>query len=358
MIVASAVSNHRGRDVPCPDRSRHNGVQAAASASCETKALYNGSRNCSWGVWLLTHTIVRDAEALVNNVAAVVVAKREVIELSVASLLAGGHLLLNDLPGVGKTLLARSLASSVHASFRRVQFTPDLLPSDVTGSSIFLPAEGRFEFRPGPLFANIVLADEVNRASTRTQAALLEAMAEGQVTVDGETYPLPEPFWVVATQNEVDSYGTFPLPHAQLDRFMMSVSIGLPGLQDQVAILERNEHGDPVVEPMLTTAQVRQMQADVRSVEVSRPVREYIARIVSDRRHTQIAPGVSPRGGVHLQRAAQAVAAMRGDDYVAPEHVKAVAIPVLAHRIALLSGTPVSTADVIQDILGRTPVPT
>lgn len=306
---------------------------------------------------MLTKGLAQDAETLVRNVARAVVARDEVVRLSVVSLLAGGHLLLNDLPGVGKTLLARSLAYSIDASFKRIQFTPDLLPSDITGSSVFLPAEGRFEFQPGPIFANIVLADEVNRASTRTQAALLEAMAEGQVTADGTTHPLPDPFWVIATQNEVDSYGTFPLPHAQVDRFLMSLSIGLPDLSEQVAILERNEHGDPVVEPALTIDRVQQMQAQARQVEVARPVREYIARIVATRNHPNVALWISPRGGVHLQRAAQALAAMNGQGFVTPEQVKAVALPVLAHRVLLAPSSTQTAAEIIGEVLRSVPVP-
>jgi MoxR-like ATPase len=245
---------------------------------------------------LTTISVAQEAHSVIRNVARAVVARESVIQLSVASLLAGGHVLFNDLPGVGKTLLARSLANSVHATFKRIQFTPDLLPSDITGSSIYLPAEGRFKFVPGPIFGNVVLADEVNRASTRTQAALLEAMAEGQVTADGTTHPLPDPFWVIATQNEVDGYGTFPLPQAQLDRFMMVLSIGYPSVDEQVSILERNENGDPVVDPVISLDRVRALQAHVRNVRVSRPIREYIARIVSSGDHPHIAIGASPRG--------------------------------------------------------------
>ena len=209
---------------------------------------------------VLTESFVRNADALIENVARAVVAPDGVIRHSVVSLLAGGHLLLNDLPGVGKTLLARCLAQSIGESFKRIQFNPDLLPTDVTGASVYHQADGRFEFVPGPIFANVVLADEVNRASTRTQSALLEAMAEGQVTADGKTYSLPDPFWVVATQNEVDSYGTFPLPQAQLDRFIMSLRIGNPGPKEQVAVLERNQRGDPEVGAVLDGEAIRGMQ--------------------------------------------------------------------------------------------------
>lgn len=310
-----------------------------------------------WNV-LLTRSLVQEAEMLARNIAGAVVARPETIRLVVVSLLAGGHLLLHDLPGVGKTLVARSVAFSLDGSFKRIQFTPDLLPSDVTGSSVFLQAEGRFDFVPGPLFANIVLADEVNRASPRTQSALLEAMSEGQVTADGRSYLLPDPFWVVATQNEVDGYGTFPLPQAQLDRFMMSLSMGYPGLEEQVAILERNEHGDPVVESVLTSGRLREMRDDVQQVEVARPVREYVARlVVALREHPQLALGVSPRGAVHLQRAAQALAALEGRAFVAPEDVKAVAAPVLAHRVVPAPAATLRTEDILQEALQSVPVP-
>ena len=274
------------------------------------------------------------------------------------SLLAGGHLLLRDLPGVGKTLMARSLASSIDGKFKRIQFTPDLLPTDITGSSIYRQQEGRFEFAPGPVFANILLADEVNRAGPRTQSALLEAMAEGQVTVDGESYALPDPFCVVATLNEVDGYGTFPLPQAQLDRFMMVLSIGYPTLQQQVTILKRNEADDLWVQPVLTTQRVREMQAEVRRIEVAMPVQEYIAHIlVGTRNHPHLALGASPRARVHLQKAAQALAAIQGCTFVAPEDVKSVAVTVLAHRIVASPSSSVSVEDVIHEILGSIPVP-
>ena len=307
---------------------------------------------------LLTKSFVQSADALVDNVASAVVARQEVIQLSVVSLLAGGHLLLNDIPGVGKTLLARSLARSLGGNFKRIQFTPDLLPTDITGSSIFHQGDGRFEFVPGPIFANVVLADEVNRASTRTQSALLEAMSEGQVSADGQTYPLPDPFWVVATQNEVDTYGTFPLPQAQLDRFILSLSIGDPNTDEQVTILERNQRGDPEVEPVLNGDHIREMQSQVREVEVSRPVREYLARILlATRQHPHLILGASSRGGVHLQRASQALAALRSDEYVAPMHIKEVAAVVLAHRVISAPSAPNSTPDVIREIVDSVPVP-
>ena len=288
-----------------------------------------------------------------------VVAQDQVIRLSIAALLAGGHLMLNDLPGVGKTLLARSIAHSMGALFRRIQFTPDLLPTDITGASIYNQAKQEFQFVPGPIFGNIILADEINRASTRTQSALLEAMGERQVTVDGQTYPLAEPFWVVATQNEVDSYGTFPLPHAQFGRFLMSLSIGYPSDQEQVTILERSEHGEPMPRPLLTAEEVWEMQRVVQQVEASRPVKEYIARIVAaTRNHPEVVLGVSPRGAVQLQQAAQAWAAMQGRSYVTPDEVKAVAVPVLAHRILLVASSSLpSPKELVEGVLEQVPVP-
>lgn len=307
---------------------------------------------------LATKSFLQNADALVKNVSGAVVARQQVIEFSVVSMLAGGHLLLNDLPGAGKTLLARSLAYSVGQSFKRIQFNPDLLPTDITGSSIFRQSEGQFEFVPGPVFANVVLADEVNRASTRTQSALLEAMDEGQVTADGRSYPLPEPFWLIATQNEVDNYGTFPLPQAQLDRFMMSLSIGDPGPGEQVSILERNQLGDPTLSPVVNGETVREMQAQVREVEVARPVREYLANIlVATRGRSDLVLGASSRGGIHLQRAAQALAATQGSSFVAPEQIKALASLVLTHRVLPAPNAAQSVSDIIDETVRGVPVP-
>ena len=303
-------------------------------------------------------SLVQNADALVENVAGVVVARRELIEHSVVSVLAGGHLLLNDLPGVGKTLLARSLARSLGGSFKRIQFTPDLLPTDITGSSMMQQSGGAFEFMPGPIFANVVLADEINRASTRTQSALLESMAEGQVTADGMSYLLPTPFWVVATQNEVDSYGTFPLPHAQLDRFIMSLSLGYPDAADQTSILEMNQMGDPEAGPVLSGETLVAMQAEVREMPVSRAIREYMAHIlVASREHELLRLGASPRGGVHLQRGSQALAALRGSGFVAPEHVREMAPLVLGHRVIVAPGSAMSPDDAIGEVVRGVPVP-
>ena len=308
----------------------------------------------------LNDVVSDKAEAVIRNVATVVVARERVIRLGVTSLLAGGHLLLNDLPGVGKTLMARSIARSIGATFKRIQFTPDLLPTDITGASIYDQSEREFHFVPGPLFAQVVLADEINRASSRTQSALLEAMGERQVTVDGETYPLGQPFWVVATQNQVDPYGTFPLPHAQLDRFLMSLQIGYPSDEEQVDILERSEHGDPVPSEVLSPEDICQLQDHVQQVEVARPVKEYISRILAaTREHPDIVLGASPRGGVQLQRASQAWAALEGRSFVIPDDVKAVVTPVLDHRLIITpsSAADQTSADVVDSVLQEVPVP-
>ena len=279
-----------------------------------------------------------NAEAIVDNVAQFIQGKREVITLAVTCLLAEGHLLLEDVPGVGKTSLARSIAATLGMSWTRIQFTPDLLPSDVTGVSIFHQGSGTFEFHRGPVFAHVVLADEINRASPRTQSALLEVMEERTVTVDGVTHAVPQPFLVLATENPIEMDGTFPLPEAQLDRFLMSVSIGYPDLEAEVRILA-NSHGGLRVDELQAVGDadgVRRMIAQARSVHVEPAVMEYVVRLVSA---TRTVPGVrlgaSPRGSVGLLRAAQAAAAMAGRPYVTPVDVQRLAVPVLAHRIVL-----------------------
>lgn len=292
------------------------------------------------------------------NIRKVVVAREETLRLALVGLLCDGHVLLEDVPGVGKTLLAKSLARSIEASFRRIQFTPDLLPSDITGTSIYNQKRGDFVFEPGPLFANIVLADEVNRATPRTQSALLEAMAERQVTCDGVSHPLPEPFFVIATENPIEVYGTFPLPEAQLDRFLLSLTLGYPERGEEVVILEREEHQEPSLGPALTLEEVVRLRRLVRQVEVARPVKEYIVEIVSaTRTHPEIALGVSPRGAVYLQRAAQALAAMAGRRFVIPDDVKEVAPAVLSHRLILKSTQHGNAANKIEEILSRVPIP-
>ncbi|MFC1985818.1 AAA family ATPase [Chloroflexota bacterium] len=297
-------------------------------------------------------------QALVNNIRQVVVASPDVIKMSLLGLLCQGHVLLDDFPGVGKTLLAKELAQSLQASFKRIQFTTDLLPTDITGSSIYNPAAGEFKFVPGPIFANIVLADEINRSSPRTQSALLEAMGEGYVTFDGIAYPLPKPFFVIATRNLSETHGVFPLPQSQLDRFLLSFGIGYPKREEEVEILERHEHGELTIGPVLTASEISTMQEQIYLVEVVRPVKEYIANIVAETRASaEIAIGVSPRGAVFLQRAAQARAAMEGRNFTTPDDVKAVSPAVLRHRIITRSPEPDSSAKCIEAILSIVPVP-
>jgi MoxR-like ATPase len=299
-----------------------------------------------------------DIERLHNNIGAIVVTSHRTIRLAVLGLMAEGHVLLEDVPGVGKTLLAKTLAQSIDCSFKRIQFTPDLLPSDVTGTSIYDMRSLTFDFLPGPIFASIVLADEINRTGPRTQAALLEAMAERQVSVEGNVRPLPSPFMVIATQNTSESHGTFPLPDSQLDRFLISMRMGLPSRADEVEILGRSQLGIPSARPVVTGVRVCEMQALVRRIEVALPVKQYIVDVVSATRSAAgVAHGVSPRGGAALQRAAQAWAAMDGRTYVAPDDVKAVAPHVLGHRLMLAPGNDRPAGEIIGDILARTPVP-
>ena len=297
-------------------------------------------------------------QTVVDNIRQVVVASPDIIKMSLLGLLCQGHILLDDFPGVGKTLLAKALAQSLRADFKRIQFTPDLLPTDITGSSMYNPGEGKFKFMPGPIFANIVLADEINRSSPRTQSALLEAMGEGYVTFDGVARPLPRPFFVIATRNLAEMHGTFPLPQSQLDRFLLSFGIGYPNLEQEVEILERHEHGEVSLKPVLTADDIVAMQEEVFRVEVARPVKEYIANIAAEtRKSAEIAIGVSPRGAVFLQRAAQARAAMEERNFVTPDDVKVVAPAVLRHRILPRSSAPDAVAKSVEAILQTVPVP-
>ena len=295
---------------------------------------------------------------LADNVGQVVVTSRPTIHLALLGLFAKGHILLDDLPGVGKTLLAKTIAQSITGRFSRIQFTPDLLPTDITGTSICDLRNNQFEFIPGPVFANVVLADEINRTGPRTQSALLEAMGEYQVTADGAVRPLPRPFMVIATQNLVESYGTFPLPNSQLDRFLISMNIGLPTPQQEMEILNRSEEGLPEVKPVLSADEVVEMQEVVQQVRVALPVKQYIVNLVAaTRQHSLVVVGVSPRGAVLLFRAAQAWAAFGGRDFVVPEDIKEVAPMVLSHRIVVDSGAGAVAKDIICDLLDSVPVP-
>lgn len=275
---------------------------------------------------------------LIENIAHVIVGKQRSIELLVVALLADGHVLIEDVPGLGKTLLAKSLARSIGGSFKRVQCTPDLLPSDITGFNIYNQQSGQFTFQPGPVLTNILLADEINRTIPRTQASLLESMEERQVTVDGCTYQLPAPFFVIATQNPIELEGTFPLPEAQLDRFLLKTQIGYPEKTEELFILERFQENEPFLELKAVTSlqQITALQQMRKQIKVSAPLREYIVNLVeATRHHPAIRFGASPRGSLSLMRAGQALAALRGRTYVLPDDIKYLAGPVLAHRLFL-----------------------
>jgi MoxR-like ATPase len=303
------------------------------------------------------------AQAVQANVARVIVGKAEATELLLVSLLVEGHVLIEDVPGIGKTTLAKALARSLDCSFARIQFTPDLLPSDVTGLSIYNQKRQEFEFRPGPVFSQVLLADEINRATPRTQSALLEAMQERQVTADGQTYLLPRPFLVLATQNPIELEGTFPLPEAQVDRFLMQVKLGYPAEAEEDAILLRYQGDDPLVElrPVATAADVSELQKQVRQVHVAADVRHYVVQVTrATREHPSVDLGVSPRGTLALFKAGQALAALRGRDYVIPSDVQHLCPPVLTHRVHIspqirLRGR--APAQVIAEIVGAVPVP-
>jgi len=303
--------------------------------------------------------------AVIDEVATAVIADRTFLERVVLGVLSRGHVLLEDVPGTGKTLAARSFATAFGLEFSRVQFTPDLLPSDVTGTTVYEESTGEFRFSPGPIFANVVLADEINRAPPKTQAALLEAMEERQVTVDGETHELPDPFFVIATQNPVESEGAFPLPEAQLDRFLVKTSIGYPDVAREVELLRRRAgrlERSPGAEPVLDGGTVRAVREAPESVRVDDDLLEYMAELShATRRDHRIEAGVSPRGTQRLFEASRSQATIEGREYVVPDDVKTVAQPVLAHRLVLTPDATVSDVDkrdVIADALESTPVPT
>ncbi|WJH36772.1 MoxR family ATPase [Paenibacillus sp. CC-CFT747] len=300
---------------------------------------------------------------MIDNIERVILGKRETIEAVLASLLAGGHVLLEDVPGVGKTQLVRSLAKTVDCSYSRIQFTPDLLPSDVTGVSVYHQRTGQFEFRPGPIFAQLVLADELNRTTPKTQAALLEAMEEGQVTADGETRRLPYPFMLLATQNPVDQEGTYGLPEAQLDRFLMRVGLGYPGLRQEIEMLNRLSDPSPLarLKPVVLQEELVQLQRLVRRVHADEAILRYVVEISSGTRdHKDLLLGASPRASAALLTAAKARAFMNGRSYCIPDDVKGFSEPVLAHRLVLspearLSG--IRSDELLQHIVSKIPVP-
>ena len=300
---------------------------------------------------------------IVAEVEKAIVGKRRVVELAVLTLFCDGHLLIEDIPGVGKTTLAKALARAIGGKFRRIQFTPDLLPADVTGTNVFNPKTLGFELHPGPVFANVVLADEINRATPKTQSSLLESMEERQVTIDGVSHPLPRPYFVIATQNNVEMLGTYPLPEAQMDRFFTRLSLGYPSPHDEAQILDRQQHEHPLqhVEQVTEAAQIVQAQTEVRGVYVHETIRGYIVSLVNaTRHHPQVHLGASPRGSLNLMHAAQAHAVLQGRDYVLPDDVKAVAEAVLSHRLILKPEARVrgvEASQIVSEVLEQVVVP-
>ncbi|WP_396953994.1 AAA family ATPase [Neobacillus niacini] len=302
-------------------------------------------------------------DQILANIEKVMIGKRNVAELSLVALLAGGHVLLEDVPGVGKTMMVRALAKSVNAKFRRIQFTPDLLPSDVTGVSIYNPKEMEFQFRPGPLMGNIILADEINRTSPKTQSALLEGMEEASVTIDGVTHKLSKPFFVMATQNPIEYEGTYPLPEAQLDRFLLKMKMGYPDIQEEIEVLNRAQKTPPIedLQPVIDLDGLIGLQQEVKEVFVDDTIKRYIVDIVNGTRgHGSVYLGASPRGSIALMKAAQAYAYVNNRDYVLPDDVQYLAPYVLSHRIILKSEAKfegISAEEVVNRVVARVPVP-
>jgi MoxR-like ATPase len=300
---------------------------------------------------------------ITENVEKVIVGKHREVQFVLVAMLCRGHVLIEDVPGVGKTVLAKSFARSIGSTFSRIQFTPDLLPSDITGVSVYSPKTREFEFRTGPIMAQIVLTDEINRATPKTQSALLEAMEERQITVDETTYPMPDPFLVLATQNPIEYEGTFPLPEAQLDRFLMRISLGHPSPEEEIAIMDAQQHRHPIetLEQVVTMAELQEAQQAVREVYVDPVIKQYIVSIVSaTRHHPDIYLGASPRGSLGLVNTARALSALEGRDYVLPDDIKRLAVPVLAHRVIVSPAArirDVDTRDVVQEVLSQTLVP-
>jgi MoxR-like ATPase len=314
---------------------------------------------------MATENPAHDCNAVIDSVSAAVISDREFLETVLMAMVARGHVLLEDVPGTGKTLTARSMANALGLSFSRIQFTPDLLPADVTGTYVFDEEDRDFEFREGPIFANVVLADEINRAPPKTQSALLEAMEERQVTVDGETHDLPEPFFVIATQNPVEQEGTFALPEAQVDRFMVKTSLGYPDFDGELDLLKRRDGRDtrsPTVETVLSTPEVLDLQTHPEEIRVDEDLMRYILEISrGTRSEYRVSIGVSPRGSQRLFEAARARALLDDREYVTPDMIKRIAKPVLAHRLVLTAEAQVDNVSkeaIIDDILADTPVPT
>ena len=302
-------------------------------------------------------------ERIIENMSQVIVGKRDAIELLLVALLAEGHALIEDVPGLGKTLMAKSLARTIGGTFKRVQFTPDLLPADITGFSVYNQQAGQFTYQSGPVISNILLADEINRTIPRTQSSLLESMEERQVTVDGRTYSLPHPFFVMATQNPIELEGTFPLPEAQLDRFLLKLRLGYPEKEEEISMLERFREKDPLgnLKAVASPEQITDLQGVRKKIRLSLPVREYIAEIVRATRESKsLRFGASPRGSLGLMRSGQALAALQGRDFVLPDDIKGLVVPVLAHRLILTDeerlrgGMP---ENLLEEILEKIPVP-
>ena len=302
-------------------------------------------------------------ERLIGNLEKVIIGKRQSIELVVIGLLCQGHVLIEDVPGVGKTMLARSLARSLDCTFNRIQFTPDMLPSDVTGVSIYNQKKNNFEFRPGPIIGQIILADEINRATPKTQAALLEAMEERQVTVDGDTHILPKPFMVMATQNPIEYEGTFPLPEAQLDRFLLRVRLGYPSMSDEIRVLndQQIQHPLDTLKPVVKLKEILQAVEDVKRIFISHEIKRYIVQLTTrTRQSADVYLGASPRGSLALARAGQAQAALLGRDHVLPDDIQSLAISVLAHRVIVSPAarlSDLSSERIVQEVIQATPVP-